>query len=122
MYMFRKTDDRFYPNSCEVDLMSMLSKGNTLINIADKISVPDSTIRKRFENLRINLGVNTNAQMMFELGKVVLLNTLEQFAANENSEMQSMIKKFRYEYLPALKDLVKAALINCEKLPDEQEM
>ena len=120
--MFRKTDDRFYPNSCEVDLMSMLSKGNTLINIADKISVPDSTIRKRFENLRINLGVNTNAQMMFELGKVVLLNTLEQFAANENSEMQSMIKKFRYEYLPALKDLVKAALINCEKLPDEQEM
>ena len=119
--MFKKNDDCYYPNPCEVDLMSLLSKGDTLINIADKTNVLDSTIRKRFESLRINLGVNTNAQLMFELGKVVVLNTLEQFAANENSEMQSMVKRYRYQYLPALGDPVKAALLNCEPLPDEKE-
>jgi DNA-binding CsgD family transcriptional regulator len=67
--MFKMTGVRFYPNPAEMDIMNMLSKGLTQANIADKLGVQHSTMRKRFENLRVNLGVNSNEQMMFEFGK-----------------------------------------------------
>ena len=68
--MFKLTDVRFYPNSAEMDILQMLSKGYTQLNIADKLGVRHCTMRKRCENLRINLGVKTNEQMMFEFGKL----------------------------------------------------
>ncbi len=119
--MFKRSDARYYPNPAELDIMNLFSKGYTLINIAGKLGVLDCTARKRFENLRINLGVNTNAQMMFEFGKIGILNTFEQFAAKEHGELLILIKKYRNEFLPGIKDLGKAIVIDNEKPPEEQD-
>ena len=117
--MFKLTQCFFCPDKDGMQIMQMLAKGFRQPKIAIALKIRHGAIRQRLNQLRINLGVNTNEQMVHEFTKFTLLNHLKQFAANENSEAIELIKKYCSERLPHIEAFEKAMEAKIEKLADK---
>jgi DNA-binding NarL/FixJ family response regulator len=67
--MFNLTTMRHQPNAQSMKILYMLAKGLKQIEIAKLFKITAPNMRWRISQLKLNLGVKTVAQLMFEFGK-----------------------------------------------------
>ena len=56
----------FYPNDEDMKLLALKARGHTNKEIADHFGITEDLVRWRLQQLRLNLGVNNTAQLMYE--------------------------------------------------------
>jgi DNA-binding CsgD family transcriptional regulator len=109
----------FYPDNESMEILRMLSEGNTPEKVAAKLGIKHCALRQRISRLRVNLGTKTHGQMIHEFSKLLLIYNLKQYAAKENSDAIILIKKYCNEFLPHIESFEKAMETKIENLPED---
>jgi DNA-binding NarL/FixJ family response regulator len=66
--MFNRTGKKYHPDAIGMEVLQMMAKGYSGEKIAGILCIVHSTLRKRVETMKLKLGVDNIAQLMYQYG------------------------------------------------------